>query len=153
MLPAAIHCYVLSSMQRESLEDLQANPILFPYCFQDDTFAPTATAPPLREGYCVITKSSLSITLLNCWSSCRAYTCGEPDTLVTEDPCCVEWSPDASRRQSLWRQFLLGEDLRDAVIRRQECAMGALDFCWRLAIAMGPPLPRRRGRPRKASIG
>jgi hypothetical protein len=73
MLPAVIHCYILASMQRESVEDIRENLVLFTYCFQDDTFATMATAPPLREGFCAITKPSLSITLLLLLSLPRHY--------------------------------------------------------------------------------
>jgi hypothetical protein len=74
---------------------------------------------------------------------------GEPDALLSEDPCYTELSPDPKRRQALWRQFLMGEDTRERVIRRQEWAMGDADFRRQLAAVLGRPLPARRGRPRK----
>ena len=83
------------------------------------------------------------------WSSCRAYALGEPDALLTEDPEYAELSPAPARRQSLWREFLMGEDLREGVIRRQEWAIGNADFCRELAAVLGRPLAARRGRPRK----
>src|SRR5262249_6196065 len=42
------------------------------------------------------------------WSSSRAYALGEPDPLLTEDPCYTELSPDPERRRQLWRGVLCG---------------------------------------------
>src|SRR5437660_1716091 len=81
------------------------------------------------------------------WSSCRYYALGEPNALLAEDPCYAELSPDPNRRQILWREFLLGEDMREGAIRRQEWAIGDADFCRALAGITGRPLPPRRGRP------
>jgi hypothetical protein len=72
---------------------------------------------------------------------------GEPDALLSEDPGYTELSPDPKRRQAL--EFLVEEDPREAVIRRQEWAMGDADFCRQLAAVLGRPLPAPRGRPRK----
>jgi hypothetical protein len=49
-----------------------------------------------------------------------------------------------------WREFLMEEDVRDGVTRRQEWAMGDAEFRQQLAAVLGRPLPARRGRPRKA---
>jgi putative transposase len=84
------------------------------------------------------------------WSSCRAYALGQVDPLLTEDPCYRELSPDPQRRQALWREFVVGEDVREAAIRSQDWAVGDNDFRLRLAEVMGRPAPRRRGRPLKA---
>jgi putative transposase len=81
------------------------------------------------------------------WSSCRYYALGQPNALLAEDPCFTELSPDPNRRQVLWREFLLGEDMRESVIRRQEWAIGDADFCRALAAVTGRPLPARRRRP------
>jgi hypothetical protein len=69
---------------------------------------------------------------------------------VTEDPCDAELSFDPHRRRALGREFLLGEDDREAVIRRGDGAIGDEDFRQRLAAVLGRPAPRRRGRPRRA---
>ena len=84
------------------------------------------------------------------WSSCPAYALGKSDPLLTEGPCYLELSPDPARRPELWREFLLGEDVREAVVRRQDWALGDDDFRQRMAQVLGRPAPRRRGRPRKA---
>jgi len=84
------------------------------------------------------------------WSSCRSYALGELDPLLTEDPCYMELSPDASRRQELWREFLLGEDDREEAVKQGDWAVGDDGFRERMAQALGRPQPRRRGWPRKA---
>jgi hypothetical protein len=83
------------------------------------------------------------------WSSCRAYASGQPDPLLTMDPNYMELSPQAERRQRLWREFLLGEDPREGRIREGDWAIGDDDFQKQLAQALGWPTPRRRGRPRR----
>jgi hypothetical protein len=49
----------------------------------------------------------------------------------------------------LWQEFLLGEDEREASIRRGDWALGDDDFRKRVAQVLGRPMPRRRGRPAK----
>ena len=83
------------------------------------------------------------------WSSCRAYALGEPDALLSEDPCYSELCADPARRRVLWQEFLLGEDARAAAIRRGDWALGDDDFHQRVAQVLGRPAPRRRGRPAK----
>ena len=52
-----------------------------------------------------------------------------------------------SRRQELWRAFLLTDDSREEVLRRQDWIIGS-DACrHRLQQQLGRPTPRRRGRP------
>ncbi len=85
------------------------------------------------------------------WSSCRVYALGASDPLVSIDPSYEELSPDPVRRQELWRAFLLGEDEREAAIRRGDWALGDAVFQKRIAAVLGRPLPRQRGRPRKGT--
>jgi hypothetical protein len=49
----------------------------------------------------------------------------------------------------LWQEFLLGEDEREAAIRRGDWALGDDDFRKRMAQVLGRPMPRHRGRPAK----
>ena len=86
------------------------------------------------------------------WLSAGAYALGEADPLVTEDPYYTELSPHDSRRRELWREFLLGEDVREGAIRRGDWAIGAEDFRECMAEVLGRPLPRRLGRPRKGQV-
>src|SRR5207253_1885484 len=74
------------------------------------------------------------------WSSCRAYALGEPDPLLTEDPCYTELSPDPSHRQQRWREFLCSDDPREGVIRRGDWAVGDDGFRGRMAQVLGRPL-------------
>ena len=83
------------------------------------------------------------------WSSCRAYALGEPDLLLAENPWYLALSPDATRRQVLWREFLLAEDPKEALVRRQDWVIG--DPSFRQRMQQRPrPLPRGRGRPRRS---
>jgi putative transposase len=87
------------------------------------------------------------------WSSCAAYALGQPDPLLTEDPCYTELAPDKGRRQQLWREFLLGEDGREEAIQRGDWAVGDDAFRQRMAQVLGRPQARSRGRPRKGKEG
>jgi len=86
------------------------------------------------------------------WSSARSYALGEPNALLTEDPCYLELSRDEDRRQQLWREFLLGDDAREVEIRRSDWAIGTANFRRTMATVLGRPQPRRRGRPSKAVV-
>jgi hypothetical protein len=83
------------------------------------------------------------------WSSCRAYARGEPDPLLSANPRYLELSPEPSQRQALWREFLLGPEAKELLIRQEDWVLGDDDFRRRAAIAKGWPLGRNRGRPRK----
>jgi len=52
-----------------------------------------------------------------------------------------------SRHQELWRAFLLGDDSKEEVVRRQDWIIGSDAFRHRLQQQLGRPTPRRRGRP------
>ncbi len=57
------------------------------------------------------------------------------------------------RRQQLWREFLLGDDPNEQVVRRSDWIIGDDNFRQRMEHAADRPAPRRRGRPRKPKNG
>jgi putative transposase len=83
------------------------------------------------------------------WSSCRAYALGETDPLLASNPWYEQLSPNPTRRQRLWREFLLGEDPKEETIQASEWAIGSEDFRRRLQRPASRPVPRDRGRPPK----
>jgi putative transposase len=83
------------------------------------------------------------------WSSARAYGCGEQDPLLAANPWYEALAAEPGRRQALWREFLLGEDPKEAAVRRQDWVVGGAAFRTRMQQCAGRPAPRRRGRPRK----
>ena len=85
------------------------------------------------------------------WSSCRAYAWGEVDALLAPNPWYDELSADPARRQQLWREFLLGEDPKEAEVRRPDWVVGGEEFRRRMQQAAGRPAPRPRGRPKRAA--
>jgi putative transposase len=87
------------------------------------------------------------------WSSCRAYALGEVNELLAANPWYEELSPEPTRRQALWRQFLMGEDLREKELRRDDWVVGAETFRGQMAQAAGRPARRGRGRPSRAMGG
>jgi hypothetical protein len=62
------------------------------------------------------------------WSSCRAYTLGEPNRLLATNPWYDQLAMRAARRRQLWREFLLGEDPKEEVVLRQDWATGGERF-------------------------
>jgi putative transposase len=82
------------------------------------------------------------------WSSCRAYAQGAYDGLLAENAWYREFGADAGDRQQRWREFLLGEDLREEVVRRGEWVIGSDAFRGRMQRLQARPAPRGRGRPR-----
>jgi putative transposase len=71
------------------------------------------------------------------WSSAAYYALGRGDPLVDENPCYRELSPDPGRRQLLWREFLLADDVREAEVRRAEWALGDDGFRRQMAAVHG----------------
>ncbi len=59
------------------------------------------------------------------------------------------WPRRAQRRQEFWRDFLLRDDPRRAVVARKDRAIGDDAFQLRMRTIAGRPAPRKRGRPRK----
>jgi hypothetical protein len=83
------------------------------------------------------------------WSSCRAYALGQSDLLLAANPWYDGLAAYSPRRQALWRQFLLGEDRKEAAIREQAWAVGDEEFRRAFQQVKARPVPRSRGGPRK----
>jgi putative transposase len=86
------------------------------------------------------------------WSSCRAYALGEADELLTPNPWYEALSPDPGRRQQLWREFLLGEDPKEAAVRREEGLVVGAGLARRTRRVRSRPMPRGPGRPSAGDI-
>src|SRR5205809_4548627 len=85
------------------------------------------------------------------WSSCRHYARGEADALLSANPWYEALSADSVRRQERWREFLLGEDAKEEVVRQSDWVIGGGDFRRRQQRPQGRALPRRPSRPDRAS--
>jgi putative transposase len=81
------------------------------------------------------------------WSSARAYALGEGDPLLAANPWYEALSPEAARRQALWRDFLLGDDPKEEAVRRDDWVIGGAAFRRRMQRCRARPAPRGRGRP------
>src|SRR5262249_10027863 len=86
------------------------------------------------------------------WSSGRAYARGEADALLAEKPWYTALGHSAAQRQQRWREFLLGVDEREEVVRRGAWAVGDEEFRRRQRQVQGRPGHGRRGRPPKAAV-
>jgi putative transposase len=84
------------------------------------------------------------------WSSARAYALGQCDALLAPNPWYEGLSPEPARRQALWREFLLGDDPKEAEVRREEGVIGGEEFRRRTRRVQSRPMPRVQGRPRAA---
>jgi putative transposase len=82
------------------------------------------------------------------WSSCRAYALGELDSPLADNPWYLALAAEPAR-QALWREFLLGDDPKEAEVRRGDWVEGGEAFRRRVWQQAGRPAPRPRGRPRK----
>jgi putative transposase len=81
------------------------------------------------------------------WSSCRYYALGEANALLRENPCYTDLATSGQGRQRLWREFLLGEDPKEAVVQREEGNFGDDEYSRRLGERQGRYVRNRRGRP------
>jgi len=54
---------------------------------------------------------------------------------------------ESGRRQALWRDFLVGDDPREVMVRRQDWVIGSDAFRQHMQRQRGRPQPRQRGRP------
>jgi hypothetical protein len=74
------------------------------------------------------------------------------DPLFSDNPYYIESSPEPARRQAFWRQFLTESDPKEALVREDTWVLGDEDFRRRVADQAGRPVPRPRGRPRRATV-
>jgi putative transposase len=86
------------------------------------------------------------------WSSCRAYALGEADPLLCYNVWYQSLGSEPGVRQQRWREFLLGADPHEEVIRRGDWVLGNDGHRRRLQQCEARPA-RRRGRPRKPPPG
>ena len=84
------------------------------------------------------------------WSSCAALACGRSDPLLDANPCYAELAAAPDRRQQRWREFLVGDDPKEELIRRDDWIVGNEEFRWRMHQQAARPAPRGRGRPVRA---
>jgi putative transposase len=80
------------------------------------------------------------------WSSCRAYALGEVDPLLATNASYLALGATPQRRQALWQAFLLGEDPKEAQVRRGDWVIGDEAFRARMQRPAARPQPRQRGR-------
>jgi putative transposase len=80
------------------------------------------------------------------WSSCRRYTLGEVNSLLTANPCYEELAATAEQRQERWREFLLAEGPKEKEVRRIAGVVGSAVFEQRLEDWQGRRVRGRRGR-------
>ena len=76
----------------------------------------------------------------------RAYALGVNDTLLASNPWYEQWSPDPTRRQVLWQEFVRGPDPKEEVIQADDWAIGEPEFRRRLHRPESRAVPRA-GRP------
>jgi hypothetical protein len=74
---------------------------------------------------------------------------GESDPLLAENSWYQELAADPAARQQRWREFLLGDDAREATVQRGDWVVGDDEFRQATRALRGRPAPRRRGRPSK----
>jgi hypothetical protein len=86
------------------------------------------------------------------WSSCPAYALVGEDRLIDYNVWYQGLGGDAPSRQQRWREFLLGDDPNEEVMRRHDWVEGGEDARRRLFRPQACTA-RRRGRPRKPPPG
>jgi putative transposase len=86
------------------------------------------------------------------WSSCPAYALGVADPLLSYNVWYQGLGGDPEARQGRWREFLLGDDPREAAVATADWVAGSDAERRRLYRPQARPA-RRRGRPRQAPAG
>ena len=88
----------------------------------------------------------------DCCSS-RAYALGVPDPLLSYNVWYRELAADDEGRQRRWREFLLGDDPKEELVRQGDWLIGEDNYRRRMQMPEARPTPRWRGRPRKPPAG
>jgi hypothetical protein len=104
-----------------------------------------------RSSFNDITTLKTSCVLFS-YASCPVYALGQHNPLVNANPAYLELSPDVKRRQILWQEFLVSEDVREETIRRADWVVGDGQFRKHMAQLLGRPSPRRPGRPKTSEV-
>jgi putative transposase len=86
------------------------------------------------------------------WSSCPAYAAGVADPRLCYNVWYRGLADDAALRQQRWREFLLGDDPHERVVRQGGWTIGDDGYRRRMQQAGARP-GRRRGRPLKPPAG
>jgi putative transposase len=81
------------------------------------------------------------------WSSCGHYALGESDPLLAVNPWYEPLALELSRRQALWRGFVMEEGPNEAAVRREDWVIRDREFRQQMQQPGARPGPRRRGRP------
>jgi putative transposase len=79
------------------------------------------------------------------WSSCRTYALGESNDLLTLHPLYLE----SGATPLLWRAFLLADDPKEHIIRRQDWLVGDPELRQETQDRYSRPCGRGKGRPRR----
>ena len=87
------------------------------------------------------------------WSSGRAYAQGEQDALLAPNPWYDALAAEPSRRVQLWQEFVLGEDPKEEVVRREDGVVDSEGFRWQMQRQRARPAPWAQGRPSAAPAG
>jgi putative transposase len=81
------------------------------------------------------------------WSSCRTYALGAANELLAPNHWYEELAELPPKRQVRWREFLQGEDAKEAAIRRRDWFVGTVAFRGESEQKRSRPMPKGRGRP------
>src|SRR5947209_20100816 len=82
-----------------------------------------------------------------------AYALVATDTLHSYNVWYRELAAHDEGRQRRWREFLLGDDPKEELVRQGDWLIGADNYRRRMQVPQARPTPRRRGRPRKPPAG
>jgi hypothetical protein len=76
-------------------------------------------------------------------SRCRHCALGETDPLLAVNPWYEQLARESSHRQALWRAFVLGEDPKEVVVRREDWVISDARFRQPMQQQEAGPGPRK----------